>query len=425
MNSFFKKVLASTVALVLVSGTAAILKAIPVKAADTTPYVCGDFVNWDVSEALPMVGPNADGLYTLTSDRAFSPGTYSFKIIIGRSWDTCYGKDGTTSGMDNNVKFTVTKTQYVTIKFDSKTHVPTYTTSDTDTTPYICGDFTNNWDNTSALEMVGPDSNGMYTLTPATMFKAGSYNYKVLIDKSWNSSYGKDGATTGMDTNVSFTLKKDQYVTFKFDPITHVPAFTTEDSFPYNPTAPTPANTTIYFKNAFNWSNVYCYMYYNNKDNGAAWPGTKMTNLGNGWFSIKYTGTSPIDPVFNDKNGKQTNNCKEMATSESNIYYVPVNDTATNPVGSSAYQVNIYTDSVSAGYPAASSSSGHPSSSSQTSSSSNTASASSSGTSATTSSESSVANPKTGNTNPIVAGSIVIFAAATVLGAIVTKKKLM
>lgn len=435
MNSFFKKVLASTVALVLASSTAVMFKAIPAKAADTTPYVCGDFTNWNVKEALPMAGPNADGLYTLTSVRAFSPGTYKFKVTIGKSWDTCYGINGTTSGMDNNVVFTVTKTQYITFKFDSKTHIPTYTASDTDTTPYICGDFTNSWDNTSALEMVGPDVNNMYTLTPASMFKAGTYNYKVIIDKTWDTSYGADGASTGMSSNVSFTLSKDQYVTFKFDPQTHVPTFTTEDAFPYMPVTPTPANMTIYFKNALNWSNVYCYMYYNNKDNGPKWPGTQMTNLGNGWYSLKYTGTNPIDPVFTDNSGKQTNNCKEMDTSESNIYYVPVDNTATNPLGSSAYNVNIFTDPAGAGYPivapsssqssSSKASSNGQSSSNNQSSSSSISSASSSGTPAAASSASSVVNPKTGNTIPVAAGSAVIFSAAAILGIIIAKKKSM
>lgn len=172
-------------------------------------------------------------------------------------------------------------------------------------------------------------------------------------------------------------------------------------------------NVTVYFKNVENWSNVYCYLFTGSKANGPEWPGTKMTSLGNGWYSFAYTGTDPINPVFNDNGSNQTNNCAEMATSNKQIFYVITGQSTNSMSKKLGYDLTIYTDPVKAGFktntvaPVSSSSSA----------------ASSSSSAAATSSASSVANPKTGNAAPIAAGSIVILAGAAFLGIALTKKK--
>lgn len=70
-------------------------------------------------------------------------------------------------------------------------------------------------------------------------------------------------------------------------------------------TSAAPSGTTVYFKNTDNWSTVYCYSWVDGGDNDKAWPGTAMTDEGNGIFS--YVSTKACDKViFNNNSGTQT-----------------------------------------------------------------------------------------------------------------------
>lgn len=111
------------------------------------------------------------------------------------------------------------------------------------------------------------------------------------------------------------------------------------------------SGVTIYFNNAnTKWSQVYCYLFTGSGDNGLIWPGTQMTDLGNGWFSFTYTGTDPIDPVFNDNGSNQTNNCTEMDTSSSAVYYVPTTEENNAMSHSIAWNLDVTTDPAAAGF---------------------------------------------------------------------------
>ena len=54
-------------------------------------------------------------------------------------------------------------------------------------------------------------------------------------------------------------------------------------------TSAAPSGTTVYFKNTDNWSAVYCYSWVDGGDD-KAWPGTAMTDDGNGFQLCIYKG---------------------------------------------------------------------------------------------------------------------------------------
>lgn len=62
---------------------------------------------------------------------------------------------------------------------------------------------------------------------------------------------------------------------------------------------------TLYFQNSQNWKSVYCYVWYGSGSVGTAWPGQQMTKVSgtSNWYECTYTGSKPINAVFND-NGK-------------------------------------------------------------------------------------------------------------------------
>lgn len=85
--------------------------------------------------------------------------------------------------------------------------------------------------------------------------------------------------------------------------IAEVPA-TTTITFPYL------GANTVYFQNTGNWANVYVYAWTGSGSSATKyagdWPGTEMTNLGEGYYSYTFTGT-PEKVIFNiGSNAKKT-----------------------------------------------------------------------------------------------------------------------
>lgn len=72
--------------------------------------------------------------------------------------------------------------------------------------------------------------------------------------------------------------------------------------------------TKIYYQNENNWSTVNIWAW-TIKDNvnlaKNAWPGDKMTDLGNGWFSFELPANETFGVLFNDGTN-QTANCMEL-----------------------------------------------------------------------------------------------------------------
>ncbi|MDR0914445.1 MAG: starch-binding protein, partial [Oscillospiraceae bacterium] len=61
------------------------------------------------------------------------------------------------------------------------------------------------------------------------------------------------------------------------------------------------AGDTVYVKNAANWGKVFAYMWNNNDDKNAVWPGQEMTPIGDGVYSYKITGNW-ANIIFNHGN---------------------------------------------------------------------------------------------------------------------------
>ena len=70
-----------------------------------------------------------------------------------------------------------------------------------------------------------------------------------------------------------------------------------------NPNPPVPSGSTIYVRDSAGWGTVYCHSW--SDSSGTTWPGTQMTNLGNGVYSIDID-SSHTGVVFNNGSGTQT-----------------------------------------------------------------------------------------------------------------------
>lgn len=95
---------------------------------------------------------------------------------------------------------------------------------------------------------------------------------------------------------------------------------------------------TVYFHNTVNWKQVYCYTWQGTSATGKAWPGTEMTNLGNGWYSFTYTGTKALNVVFNDNGKPKTNQTadytpKDLPLTQSAYWFVPGTSSQDNANG--------------------------------------------------------------------------------------------
>ena len=67
----------------------------------------------------------------------------------------------------------------------------------------------------------------------------------------------------------------------------------------------------VYFEKPSGWSNAYIYFFDNNTTVGTAWPGNKMTDMGDGVYSYEYkTTSSTLMCVFNSGDGQQTADLK-------------------------------------------------------------------------------------------------------------------
>lgn len=70
------------------------------------------------------------------------------------------------------------------------------------------------------------------------------------------------------------------------------------------------SGVTVFFQNSQNWSSVYCYTFYGSgpTTGSPSWPGSKMTSVGNNWYKFTYTGSQPLNVIFNDNGTHQTSN---------------------------------------------------------------------------------------------------------------------
>lgn len=77
----------------------------------------------------------------------------------------------------------------------------------------------------------------------------------------------------------------------------------------------TESGTKVYYYNEGKWDNIYIWAW-TMKDNvniaKGAWPGDKMTDVGNGWYSFDLPAGESFGVLFNDGSGNQTANCNDI-----------------------------------------------------------------------------------------------------------------
>lgn len=187
--------------------------------------------------------PNGDGIYTFIT--ALIPaGEYEAKVAVGQSWDENYGADGVADGA--NIPFSVGEGQAVIFTFDPATNVLTIETTDEIPAGLITsldqvggtggslpppaapfpdlvvipgtiqsvlgcpGDWQPDCENTA---LVFDEDDQVWTAV--FTIPAGSYEYKVALNGSWDVNFGLNAEPGG--ANIPLVLVEDTAVSYYFD----------------------------------------------------------------------------------------------------------------------------------------------------------------------------------------------------------------
>ena len=151
--------------------------------------------NWDTADTSNDMKSTDGVLFTLVKENVvLEKGvTYEFKVAKNHSWDEAYPSSNATLTVDE------TATYKVTFYFDSESKEVSADAEKTGEATVgekvysVIGTINGNWDTDTEMTK-GAD--GLYTAT-FTDVKAGSYKFKVRVDKDWSESYpGSDYALT-------------------------------------------------------------------------------------------------------------------------------------------------------------------------------------------------------------------------------------
>ncbi|WP_299037042.1 alpha-amylase family glycosyl hydrolase [uncultured Pseudokineococcus sp.] len=173
----------------------------------------------DCDQAQMTYDPAA-GVWTLVV--APPAGTYEYKIAVDRSWTENYGAGGVRDG--GNITLT-TSGGAVTFTYDTRTHLVT-AVEDVVVQPgavAVAGDLngemgcTADWlPSCDQAQMTFDEATGRWVLSVDV--PAGSYAYKIAIDRAWTENYGAGGVPDGPN----MTLDHDGGpLTFVYDHATH------------------------------------------------------------------------------------------------------------------------------------------------------------------------------------------------------------
>ena len=156
------------------------------------------------------------------------PGPYSYKAALDGSWTENYGAGGIRDGANIDVE---TLDGTVTFYYDPATH---WVTSDEQNPVLVAaGDFQSelgcaaDWSATCMRPWLqDPDGDGTYALV-LTGIPAGTWQFKVAQNLSWDVNYGDGGVPNG--ANMTFTVPVDgARTTFLYDSTTHETTVTSE-----------------------------------------------------------------------------------------------------------------------------------------------------------------------------------------------------
>lgn len=157
---------------------------------------------------------------------AIPPGNWEFKVTINNSWDENYGLGGVLNGA--NIPLTVSGDKKILFRYDPVTHL--VTTTPINYSVILAGDFQ------SELGCPGdwqPDCplSGLAFYPAENLWKgefflpAGTWQFKVALDGSWDENYGAGGVLNG--PNMELNLSTASEVSFVYDPITHLLTYET------------------------------------------------------------------------------------------------------------------------------------------------------------------------------------------------------
>ena len=141
----------------------------------------------------------------------------------------------------------------------------------------------NNWGNVNIYYYSGNLEGTSWTGVPMYADGDGWYTYKI---------YGYDEA------RVLFNNGRGTQI-----PPAMEPGFLVSDEMWYRNGAWTterPDEVTVYFYKPDSWSSPNIYYYLNDSDTGAAWPGTAMTEVSDGWYTYTITKYASAKVLFND-----------------------------------------------------------------------------------------------------------------------------
>lgn len=156
------------------------------------------------------------------------PGPYSYKAALNGSWTENYGAGGARDGANIDVE---TADGKVTFYYDPATH---WVTSDEQNPVLVAaGDFQSelgcaaDWSPTCMRPWLqDPDGDGVYALV-LTGIPAGTYQFKIAQDLSWDVNYGDGGVPNGANMSVTVPSSTAR-TTFLYDSRTHETTVTSE-----------------------------------------------------------------------------------------------------------------------------------------------------------------------------------------------------
>ena len=194
--------------------------------AGTMQQQVGCEENWAADcDATTLTYDEASGTWVGTFE--IEPGAYEFSITLNGSWDVSFGVDGK-SGMGTNYTLSMAEAAPVTFIFDPETKTTTVESEGIGEAPvveynaaHVAGTLQTqlgcdeDWSpDCEATALTYDEASGLWVGT--FDLAAGSYEYKVTVNGSWDVSFPE-----GMEGNKTLTLAEDAPVTISFDPISN------------------------------------------------------------------------------------------------------------------------------------------------------------------------------------------------------------
>lgn len=176
--------------------------------------------NWQpdcAKTALMLDAPN--GLWK--KDIHLQAGNWEFKVAIDNSWAENYGEGGVLGG--SNILLNLSEPATVSFVYNPQTHIVAYTIQNdivvlpgSFQVPLGCASW---WDPACDKTRLTYDAaenvyKGIFAIP------AGSWEYKVALNHSWNENYGLGGVQGG--SNIPLNLAYPATIEFTYDPVTHL-----------------------------------------------------------------------------------------------------------------------------------------------------------------------------------------------------------